>query len=642
MTDRTRTASHEPSSSTELASVQRAAEPLERRAMPTARAPSVSAGDGPATGVAIQMFADAVGAGLFPMQVQLDGTGGGLSPAGVHRAAAHGLSGSGGTFPHLAAIQRSFGRHDVSNVQAHVGGVAAEGASAMGARAYAAGNSVAFASSPDLHLAAHEAAHVVQQRGGVQLSGGVGAVGDPYERHADAVADTVVRGESAEALLDQHAPARGSERTSVQRAVQMDVPAGVISAPRARRGAAPHTPAATGALEGGITIREHTFYTGRAPVGPYVFFTEGKLRGSVEIEIERGSGGEHGHREARAAEEPATTVHGGVAGTLGHGSEHGHVALEAEVEHRFCELWHGAEISGSAGGEVSQHEASIGVGLSLGHIEVGGVQVPLPSANLHVAEWSRERGFRFLVAEVVVPVFGLGFPMEIGGRHVVVQPQVEIVLRFEPNWTAIAPHLSAEVGAVAAQGAADVEAAVAAGEAAEAVEAAVAASEATTLGAAGVGALAPAVVIAAPLAFGAFMAGMFEHDIARHERIIEQSRANARTLFMYCFGYASVWCGTGDMSGMGATQGARDAHRDIAAMRAQHRDADPTALARQWGGPQAIYNAVHDIVGPQAESWLLQRTGAASYDADLIRSNIRSVRWGGELWRQLIGEVRGG
>jgi hypothetical protein len=47
----------------------------------------------------------------------------------------------------------------------------------------------------------------VQQRGGVQLKGGVGQTGDAYEQHADQVADAVVRGESAEAVLDQHAGA---------------------------------------------------------------------------------------------------------------------------------------------------------------------------------------------------------------------------------------------------------------------------------------------------------------------------------------------------------------------------------------------------------------------------------------------------
>jgi hypothetical protein len=71
----------------------------------------------------------------------------------------------------------------------------------MGAQAYATGNHVAFAAPPDLHTAAHEAAHVVQQRAGVQLKGGVGEAGDPYERNADAVADRVVQAKSAEDLL---------------------------------------------------------------------------------------------------------------------------------------------------------------------------------------------------------------------------------------------------------------------------------------------------------------------------------------------------------------------------------------------------------------------------------------------------------
>ncbi len=49
-----------------------------------------------------------------------------------------------------------------------------------------------------------------QQRGSVQLAGGVGQTGDPYERHADAVADAVVQGASAEALLDQVASGGGA------------------------------------------------------------------------------------------------------------------------------------------------------------------------------------------------------------------------------------------------------------------------------------------------------------------------------------------------------------------------------------------------------------------------------------------------
>lgn len=126
---------------------------------------------------------------------------GGAPSAGVQAAAAHGTSGRGGKLPHLDIIQTLFGHHDVSHVQAHTDGAAREGAAAMGAEAFASGDHVAFAGAPDLHTAAHEAAHVVQQRAGVQLKGGVGEVGDAYERQADAVADCVVQGRSAEHLL---------------------------------------------------------------------------------------------------------------------------------------------------------------------------------------------------------------------------------------------------------------------------------------------------------------------------------------------------------------------------------------------------------------------------------------------------------
>jgi len=126
-------------------------------------------------------------------------------PARVHEAAGLGIGGASGKLPHLEAVQRSFGRHDVTRVVAHTGAQATAGAQAMGAAAFTMGDRVAFAGSADLRTAAHEAAHVVQQRAGVQLTGGVGEAGDAYERHADQVADKVVRGESAEALLDRYA-----------------------------------------------------------------------------------------------------------------------------------------------------------------------------------------------------------------------------------------------------------------------------------------------------------------------------------------------------------------------------------------------------------------------------------------------------
>ncbi len=148
---------------------------------------------------------------------------GDLDAAGTHEAARGGLQGAGHPLPFGRAIQRAFGRHDVSGIRAHVGGPAAVAAGRMGAEAYASGSDVAFARAPDLHTSAHEAAHIVQQRGGVQLAGGVGEAGDRYEQHADAVADRVVAGESAEALLDGFAGS-GSGAAGVQaRSVQFDV-----------------------------------------------------------------------------------------------------------------------------------------------------------------------------------------------------------------------------------------------------------------------------------------------------------------------------------------------------------------------------------------------------------------------------------
>lgn len=126
----------------------------------------------------------------------------GLDDAEIQEAAAHGVASGGGPLPHLDAIQRSFGPHDVTSISAHVGGAAKEASEAIGAHAYATGNHVAFAESPDLFFAAHEAAHVIQQRAGVQLSSAVGQAGDAYEQHADAVAARVVAGESAADLLD--------------------------------------------------------------------------------------------------------------------------------------------------------------------------------------------------------------------------------------------------------------------------------------------------------------------------------------------------------------------------------------------------------------------------------------------------------
>ena len=95
----------------------------------------------------------------------------------VHQAAVVGVSGAGHAVPFAVDIQRSFGDHDISHIQAHSDAAALAGSKAMGAGAFASGNKIVLGDKQDKHTVAHEVAHVMQQRAGVQLLGGVGAVG---------------------------------------------------------------------------------------------------------------------------------------------------------------------------------------------------------------------------------------------------------------------------------------------------------------------------------------------------------------------------------------------------------------------------------------------------------------------------------
>lgn len=142
------------------------------------------------------------------------------TPQEIHTAARQGVASSSASLPHLDRIQQSFGsRFDVSSIRAHVGQDATAASRRMGAQGYAMGEHVVFREPPSLHLAAHEAAHVIQQRSGVQLRGGVGEARDAHEQHAEAVAQRVVAGESAEALLDA-APGRSHVESPASVAVQ--------------------------------------------------------------------------------------------------------------------------------------------------------------------------------------------------------------------------------------------------------------------------------------------------------------------------------------------------------------------------------------------------------------------------------------
>ena len=153
----------------------------------------------------------------------------GSSGENVHVAAARGISGSSHALPFADKIQASFGEHDLSDIKAHTDTAATAGSKAMGAEAFATGDRVVFAGTPSLHTAAHEAAHVVQQRAGVHLKGGVGAAGDAYEISADAVADRVVAGKSAADLLPATPGAGAASTALVQRQADTRAPAGATA-----------------------------------------------------------------------------------------------------------------------------------------------------------------------------------------------------------------------------------------------------------------------------------------------------------------------------------------------------------------------------------------------------------------------------
>lgn len=141
----------------------------------------------------------------------------------VPKAIAQGLSTSTSNLPHAPAIQKSFGRHDISGIQFHGGSKAAQSAAEIGASAYTTGNHVVSGYGISKHTAAHEAAHYIQQKRGIHLQGGVGQVGDKYEQHADAVADAVIQGKSAESLLNQYSIADNTNSAIQQKVIQRRV-----------------------------------------------------------------------------------------------------------------------------------------------------------------------------------------------------------------------------------------------------------------------------------------------------------------------------------------------------------------------------------------------------------------------------------
>lgn len=115
-------------------------------------------------------------------------------------------------------------QQDLGAVRIHTDARAAEAAEAVGARAYTMGQDIVFGrgayqpgTREGTRLLAHELAHVVQQRRGVSIAGGIGRAGDAYERQADAVADAVVAGLPAGGLLSGQPAGAGTGGAALQR-----------------------------------------------------------------------------------------------------------------------------------------------------------------------------------------------------------------------------------------------------------------------------------------------------------------------------------------------------------------------------------------------------------------------------------------
>jgi hypothetical protein len=128
-----------------------------------------------------------------------------------------GITGPGEKIPYLDSIQRSFGMQDLTGIRAHQGSQAAAANHALGSTAYALGDDVSFSDTPTLHTAAHEAAHVVQQRSGISVQDGGSRSEDEHERRVDQIADRVASGESAAPLLANYAPKPKALSPSVQK-----------------------------------------------------------------------------------------------------------------------------------------------------------------------------------------------------------------------------------------------------------------------------------------------------------------------------------------------------------------------------------------------------------------------------------------
>jgi hypothetical protein len=140
----------------------------------------------------------------------------------IHKIAAKGVQGTGNKLPHFDKIQLAFAKYDLSNVQAYTNENAVNASKEIDAKAYTTGNKIAFSTNnPDVFTVAHEVAHVLQQRAGVQLNDGIGVAHDCYEMHANAVATQIAGDKPIKHLLPSSQ--NGNDRFNVQSTNSMEL-----------------------------------------------------------------------------------------------------------------------------------------------------------------------------------------------------------------------------------------------------------------------------------------------------------------------------------------------------------------------------------------------------------------------------------
>lgn len=111
--------------------------------------------------------------------------------------------GAAGVLPYQAKLEAGFGT-SLRGVQAYFGPEARAATGALGKRAFAVGQAIAFAEAepPEL-VVAHEVAHTLQQRGGAARVSMFGGPADPLEIEANAAAHEIVAG--GRAVIRGHA-----------------------------------------------------------------------------------------------------------------------------------------------------------------------------------------------------------------------------------------------------------------------------------------------------------------------------------------------------------------------------------------------------------------------------------------------------